>query len=63
VEKEKHICERCGTEGEIHPSEKPNFACSNCGHKIDLLLRRELVDLDSPIEGKIILKIVADSLR
>jgi len=63
VEKEKHICERCGTEGEIHPSEKPNFACSNCGHKIDLLLRRELVDLDSPIEGKIILKIVAGSLR
>ena len=63
MEKEKHICEKCGAEGEIHPSEKPNFVCSNCGHKIDLLLRRELVDLDDPVEGKIILKIAAGSLR
>jgi DNA-directed RNA polymerase subunit RPC12/RpoP len=63
VEKEKHICGKCGMEGEVDPSEKPNFKCSNCGHEIDLLLRRELVDLNDPIEGKIILEIAAGSLQ
>ena len=60
---EKHVCEACGAEGEVHPSEKPNFVCSSCGYEKDLLLRRELVDLNDPVEGKIVFRIVAGSLR
>lgn len=60
---EKHICEGCGTEGEIFPSEEPNFKCPNCGCEKHLLLRRELVDLDDPVEGEIALRIAAGSLK
>ena len=60
---EKHVCEVCGAEGEINPSEKPNFKCLICGHEKDLLLRRELVDLNDPVEGGIILRVAAGSLK
>lgn len=59
---EKHTCEGCGAEGEIHPSEKPNFKCLNCGYEKDLLLRRELVDLNDPVEGELALRIAGESL-
>ena len=59
---EQHVCESCGAEGEVHPSENPNFVCPLCGRERNLLLRRELVDLNDPVEGEVTLRIVGGML-
>ncbi|MBU2037379.1 hypothetical protein KJ866_04260 [Patescibacteria group bacterium] len=59
----RHICGKCGKTSEILPTENPNFRCPACGYETQLLLRRELVDLDDPVEGPIALKIAGISLR
>lgn len=56
---EKHICESCGAEGEVHSSENPNFVCPVCGYEKNLLLRREMVDLHDPVEGALAMQIFA----
>ena len=60
---EKYTCEICGLEGIIDSLKEPHFKCKNCGHERNFIFRRELVDLSDPMEGPMVLRIAAGSLK
>jgi len=63
VRVEEHICEQCGTKGGICPQITPHFKCQNCGYERNFIFRRELVDLNDPVEGKLVLKVAGESIK
>jgi hypothetical protein len=59
-----HTCPECGTVGEI-TLEDPNFKCKKegCGYTQHIIMRRELLDLNDPVECELAMRIVAGCLK
>ncbi|MBU1102122.1 hypothetical protein KJ853_00500 [Patescibacteria group bacterium] len=58
MEKE-YICPRCGAIGTRNSLAKPNFKCSQCGLVENWFWRKELMNLDDPVEGQLAMEIYA----
>ena len=55
----QYTCEKCGKVSECSPTARPNFKCLNCGYEHTVLFRRELMDLNDPVEGELAMRIFA----
>jgi len=56
-----HKCPKCGEVIEV-TYDYWNFVC-DCGYKTHLFLRRELMDLNDPVEGELAILIAGECLE
>ncbi len=56
---EEYTCPDCDTKGTRSSLKTPNFKCAKCGLTLNWFWRKELMDLNDPVEGELALEIYA----